>query len=358
MPLIARGALAIRADRGNLWLAGRRAAARGGCTAPGCPELSESTAHDNQSSPVPPSAGSVLSRELGGNLPCIRCNYNLRGLSIRSLCPECGLPVRATLLAVVDPMAQELRPIKARSLVGAGLMVWSCCALAAAVCIWILRLTDFATIPGAVGAVDLLRPLSVILAAASGLGALVLIHPHEGIPASRQWLAALGCFLYLPLCYLLWRLHIAMDPMYGPPYQLGEAMLPRRLGTAVVADVAIIGILLSLRPNARVLAARSVLMRTGRVDRQTMMALVAVILLVIAGRAMEVASWGKLGAAADALHIVGGFLVLAGSILFTLGLVGAAWDCWRIRRVVVSPPLSLSQLLQPDQAAATPGTNA
>ncbi|MBL8760751.1 MAG: hypothetical protein JNL50_05545, partial [Phycisphaerae bacterium] len=61
--------------------------------------------------PDPSARPELLARELTGDLRCAKCAYNLKGLSVRSVCPECGLAISATLLAKVDPHAAELRPI-------------------------------------------------------------------------------------------------------------------------------------------------------------------------------------------------------------------------------------------------------
>src|SRR5690606_27754218 len=72
------------------------------------------------SSERPVGSGPVIARQLKGDLLCIGCGYNLRGLSIREMCPECGIPVRATILGVIDPMADELAPIPRPRLVATG----------------------------------------------------------------------------------------------------------------------------------------------------------------------------------------------------------------------------------------------
>src|SRR5215831_18001819 len=95
------------------------------------------------SRPGPESERAVdLARELGGDLPCAACRYNLRGLSVRSVCPECGTPVRATILFTVDPYASVLRPITWPRATAAGLILWSMGALGAAVLTWVLRGAD------------------------------------------------------------------------------------------------------------------------------------------------------------------------------------------------------------------------
>src|SRR6185295_10238912 len=90
-----------------------------------------------------PRVGPRLALELTGDLPCVRCKYNLRGLTVKGMCPECGTSVRTTILAKIDPLAKELRPLHFPRLTSLGLIVWAWSALAAALCNWALRLSDF-----------------------------------------------------------------------------------------------------------------------------------------------------------------------------------------------------------------------
>lgn len=282
--------------------------------------------------------GATLATELGGDLPCARCRYNLRGLSIRAVCPECATPVRATLLAVVDPMASELRPVHWPRLTAGGLILWSAAALAAALCVWSLRLGGGRHLP--------LAEIVVGLTALSGVGALALVRPHEGPMADRNGrLAMLGVALYASLCGVLWMIHAGADAAGANPYTFDHPPAPRRLVLRLVASGLMLVILLCLRPNARVLAARSLLMRTGRVDRQTMLAMAAVLGLAMLGDALRLLGAANLGAARDLLAQVGVGAVFVASVLFTAGLLGIVVDCVRLAAVIVEPPLTLGQLL-------------
>src|SRR5258706_9556058 len=55
-------------------------------------------------SPPPPASPPPA---LDQNLPCLRCGYNLRTLSIDARCPECATPIASsldpTLLRYADP---------------------------------------------------------------------------------------------------------------------------------------------------------------------------------------------------------------------------------------------------------------
>ncbi len=288
----------------------------------------------------------MLAAELRGDLRCARCRYNLRGLSVTGPCPECGTPIRATLLMTVDPMAAELQPVRAPWLTAHGLLLWSGAGLLAGLIVWWLRVMDLAGQPGW-GHMPWMRVGIVACAAFSGLGALALVCPHARAPSRGRWLALAGCLLYLPLCFFLYRLHVVVD-MAGPaPY--GVSVQPRmdrsvfRLGELVSLAL----ILLCLRPNARLLAARSVLMRTGRVDRQTMAGMLGVIGFIAIGDVLILFGGGGRGPVEDILRQVGQLVILIGSMLFSLGLVGMVVDSWRLRGVILEPPLSLEQLLSP-----------
>jgi hypothetical protein len=292
-----------------------------------------------------PGQSTIIASELGGDLPCLRCKYNLKGLSIRTVCPECATPVRATLLAVVDPMASELRPIPHPLLTATGVVTWSTSALAAAFCAWAMRLLGLLSDePMAQRVVQGLGVGLVLLTVLSGLGALAIIKPHDGIKVRHRRFALVACLAYVPLALALWWLYVDMAP---PPLSIDawRDVSPARSELGVLACGLMIAITIGLRPNARLLAARSLLMRTGRVDRQTMLALVGVLCVSMAGHALVLLGGQFYESIGQSLHLIGQVLVLVSGVLFTIGLVGVAIDCWRMRPVIVESPVSLSAIL-------------
>ena len=54
-------------------------------------------------------ASAELDSTLALDLPCSRCNYNLRGLRPNNRCPECGLPISRSLLLYVNAASPEQR---------------------------------------------------------------------------------------------------------------------------------------------------------------------------------------------------------------------------------------------------------
>lgn len=244
-------------------------------------------------------------------------------------------------------MASELRPLHRPRFTAWGVTLWATAALLAVVCVWVLRVADLApTVVSHDRLLDLAAWGVPCLAALSGLGAVVLISPHGGIPAARQLSAAAGVAMYVPLCVLLWMLHVGMDRQVPPGYfedipaDSGRAML--RLGIAIL----LANVIMFLRPNARMLAARSLLMRSGRVDRQTMLALAAVLVVGVVGDALHLFSaFLPRDDLRQLLKASGDLIILVGSILFTLGVVNAMVDCWRLRGVLAEKPLTLSGLL-------------
>jgi len=293
------------------------------------------------------SATGPLASELGGDVPCVRCRYNLRGLSIRGVCSECGTPVRVTLLALVDPLADELRPIRWPRLTAAGLLMWAIAALGAAIAAWAVGLSGSAEWAPLGRAMASVWPLPAILAAMSGIGAVALVAPHPGISRRNRALATAAVGAYIPLAWVLWRLH-------GEVVQPVVVSDPMRATLWIGAEVLMAGIILGLRPNARLLVARSLLMRSGRVDRQTLWALVAVLGVGVLGDALALLAPRVGVASSEVVAQAGRVVSLVASILFTAGLVGVVWDCVRLRPVIVDAPLSLSGLLTKDRPGANP----
>jgi hypothetical protein len=296
------------------------------------------------SSPAQSVVGAALpvAIDLQGELSCARCGYELKGLSITVVCPECGVPVRATILARVDPQADELQPLFFPRITAWGMVLWTSAALLATVVAWLLKAEDLGVRMRLPAGLHYLVPG---LALVSGLGAAVMVRPHPlrapgvlprpGLAGTRTGsiLAFVGVACHVPLAVALYHAYVAS----GAP---AEASLARLMAIGWV-----IVILACLRPNARLLAARSFLMRTGQIDRQQMASLIALLLVQALGESLRLLTLRGQWAHQELLTLLAEILVMAGASLFTLGLVSMWIDTLRLRRVLSEPPLSLRKLV-------------
>lgn len=295
----------------------------------------------------------MLASELTGDLPCLRCGYNLRGLSIRELCPECRAPVRATILALVDPRAGELKTLSRPRLTAWGLIVWSMGALIAALAAWVIRLSELTDSWLDVAWSPLWTPwLVVLMTTISGLGSIVLIRPHKGVRGFEIVRAAGGVAFYILLVWLIWHLYFRIDagkalPVFGPGGQSDTRVLVH-LGIAVTMALIIMG----LRPTARGLAMRSVVVRTGKVDRQSLLALLGAVGIAASGDVLRLAVPEMRGPVAQALRSSEVVLVAVGSVLITIGLFGVMLDCIRLRPILASRGVGITDILDDTPASS------
>ncbi|MGQ0627856.1 MAG: hypothetical protein ACT4PL_07120 [Phycisphaerales bacterium] len=301
-----------------------------------------------------------LEKMLTGRLPCVGCGYNLQSISVLGICPECGTAVRATILAKVDPFADELRPILHPRAVALGVVAWSAGALFAALIS--AYAIGAALVPGS--GLGFWRahfpswaPVTVQLAlVVSALGAVGMVRPHRGVTRAGVAAAVLGALAYAPLIplagHILSATSLAAIRGSVDPWQSGAGLTVARVQACLLMIVIIAG----LRPHARLLVARSLALRTGRVDRQTMLAMGAAVAVAVVGDLLGFLGTGTTGHAADALRTTGGVLMLFGAALLTLGLAGSMVDCVRIARAILLPPPSLRDVLADEPDDDDPAT--
>lgn len=315
----------------------------------------ESIPDTNQTSPSTKTG--ALDVTLGGSLPCVMCGYELRGLSISGVCPECGTAVRATILYKVDPQAEEFHPVYFRRLTAWCLVGWSLSAMLSVVVFWFLRADDLAAQLtgvklqfGATGAV-----LALAFAAFSGLCLIPLIHPVRGTAKVKSALALVALAAYVPLLMLMARLLEFDQSSIRRPY-FDSGIAPDRVMLRLGIGACVIVILLCFRPIARDLVRRSLALRTGRVDRQTILGMAAVLGLIMVGDL--VALWGaSMGPGKGAAQLIISTVIIAvGSSIVTLGFISALIDSWRIRRAILLPSPSLRQVIEghPSSPSAKP----
>lgn len=285
-------------------------------------------------------AAFTVATALSGDLPCVSCGYNLRGLSIRGACPECGTAVKATILAAVDPRAEELAPVRWPRLIGWGVVAWAGGALGACLAIWALRLDQLAG-PVLSRWVDL-GLVAVGLIGVSGLASLAIVRPHGGLGLGAIWRAVFGVVWYAPIIWVTWHVLIGHDGRRGGPMIFGGEVDEIRTRLRLVTWACVAMVMVGLRANVRVLRSRSLVMRTGRVETQPLSPLVAAVGLAAAGDGLNLVAGATRGLVHDLAQTFGVVMVMAGSFLFTLGLAWLLLDAWRIRRALVRPSASLT----------------
>lgn len=297
-----------------------------------------------------PSIEDRLARvELSGSLGCIGCGYDLKGLSIVGSCPECGTAIRATILYRVDPAADEFRPLIMPRVVAWGVRFWAFAALCAAASIWSARLFELAegqrSSARSWGTLVAEIPLWAI--SVSGLCALLMVRPIRGMRGWKTGRALVGVVLGYAVMLTAYVFILSIDEGKIAPYSLrGPDPAAERAIARLAFSAGTLLAIFGIRPVARELVTRSLALRTKRVDRQTLLAMAFAVGFLMLGDGLwlwGVAAQGTLG---TILVISSTVVIAVASVLFTLGVVGATQDAFRIARALERPPPGLRSVLR------------
>ena len=315
---------------------------------------------------VPPDTDAALNiaarleRSLQGALPCVHCGYDLQGMSVLGVCPECGTAVRATILAVVDPLASELKPVLHPRMTAAGIIMWVGAWTGAMLVTWYSTLHHLMLnwYPGNANN-SFMATWGYICAGfmlIAAVGAVGIARPHAGTPMRFRVLAWIGALLHVAMFVIAFDLGGLTS---GPVSEWQAAALwhptPDRTLWRIAADLVGLLIIICLRPNARTLVARSLALRTGRVDRQTMLASAAAIVVLLLGDILGLIAVNQPAGRGELLLTAAIVVMAMGGLLMTLGLLSSLVDAVRIARAIIRPGPSIQQVLGDDAASHSRG---
>lgn len=291
----------------------------------------------------------AIGLSLTGAMPCIACGYDLQGLSVVGVCPECGSAVRATILAKVDPQADELLPLLHPRLAAYGLAGGVLAGFLATLVAWIPRLAEIVDRYAGVDTARILgsRIYAILvfgLIAIAAVSPLAIVRPVAKTTRSQALVTLCAVPFFIPMLWAVYRIYFVIDPVATPPYFVGSPNLDR-LGARFVFTGALIGALLCVRPAGRRLARRSMAMRAGRLNRQTVFAMTGALLVATVGDALRVSAVGSPPGLRDGLDIAGSLLVFGGSAMFTVGAAFCAYDAIRVGKALCRPQPALRQVV-------------
>lgn len=288
----------------------------------------------------------TLNLALTGSLPCIDCGYELQGLTVKGNCPECGRPVRVTLMWVVDPQAEAFQQLPyprriARGLVGVFLAPTSVFIAVALsfLFVWVTAFMDSYFHAARVESATIVFVFtSAALAAIAPIASTVFLgfmySTVQAEPTRKRFLLAAqiiatiqGIVVWVSLwLYFAWALG-GRDPM----------------NIALIAYAATIAMyLITLRPVVAPLIRRSFLLRTGHVPRQKIGVVAIVFVVAVIGHSIqEMAPHTR---AVESLELLGAILSIVAWILATLGLLGLTRDAFLVRHTLLHPPRTLEEL--------------
>ncbi len=306
-------------------------------------------------------AGSGLVRRIALDLACVNCGYDLKGIDVDHACPECGIPVRDTVLYLVAPARSRFEPLRDARTLTLGYTGCAFFVLLAAICLWIPELSSFlhVIVPASSAPTLLLLKQAVILspccALLAWLCAALLRRPTLGASPPRYdpslRYARLGLLAWALVCGAA----IILSPRInsdGPTLWSQNPSDVARIAFRLTMNLAAVLAIRASMPVVAFISLRSVTHRAGKTNRQGFKALLFSLYVVLAGDALQglTAIASALFAAAarfDTLDLLGTTLVVVGFFMLTLALFNEFIDSIRIRRAILRPHLNEAQILTP-----------
>ena len=294
-----------------------------------------------QSEPQSPIVSQLKGMILIRQLACLRCGYDLKSLSADSNCPECGEPIRLTIIDTVDPAARRLPPLESPRTIGnalVGVSLFLFLAVACAVLVLLSNTSEKLPIPHFIRTLE--DPIWICISSALAFVAFLSLLPlirlcrRGTIQVCRVGIALTGLGL-LSFAVLMgasrWIL-LGTTEFGAIITLLFDTMLP----------VLSLGITFAgLRRLVPRLGQRSREFRLAQSSRQRMSDLLAALVFIVIGR-----SCISISEHDSNLATLGTIMMVLCISLILVGLLYLIRNTYWIRSALCSPPPSLQELLR------------
>jgi len=285
-------------------------------------------------------------------LSCAGCRYDLRGLTIEGVCPECGRPVLDSVRRAVDPAAHRLPRIHDPDTVGDAL-VWLMSCLLAAMLLLVATPAVHQLAAQRIGGVVRHPTMAILgtlagLVLLTGLGSVRQLAPPRGgetAPRVRRYILRMALGLVAAGLGAIARANVPVPANWAldAGTTAAGAVIGAGLGILTVGGLALT--LGALGGVFRVIGERSREYRTASGGRQRTADMVAATGGVVVGELL-----GLLGFAIDStpVAVMATMVVWACLLMLVIGLGYLLMNAVWIRRSLKRPPPTLPDLLGDD----------
>lgn len=274
-------------------------------------------------------------------LRCAHCGYDLRGLRADGDCPECGEPIRLTIIETIDPASRRLAPISNPRIIGnsiSGVVAAFFFSILLAVTALIIHSPIALPVPSQIRAF----PSSSFIWGAIGIGLLAILML---VPIMKmcQRCELVGCRVGILFTFsglFLWCLSLlgANVLLIQNTFEFPTIAMLFDICLPVISAGVVFSGFRKLIPR---LGQRSRAFRQAQGSRQRMNDLLAVLVVIIVGRTFLAIS------PVDSNLAILGLILMVISISFILiGLVYVLRNTLWIRNALVTPPPALDELVR------------
>jgi hypothetical protein len=290
----------------------------------------------------PPIADDLMELVIALTMPCARCGYDLRGLQADGDCPECGEPIRLTIIETIDPASRRLAPMHQPRIIGnavTGVVASFTISFVLAIIALLIYAPETLPVP------LFLRvfPISAVVWASAGFGFLsfLFLIPMMKMCQRPELVGCKGGILLTGFGVLVWSTSLLFIVLFFFRSFLELESYSMLFDTFIPVISA--GLVFSgFRKLIPRLGLRSRAFRQAQGSRQRMNDLLAALVVVIVGRTLI-----QTAPVNSNLSILGLIIMIMSLSLILIGLGYLVHNTLWIRQALITPPPALNELLQP-----------